>query len=335
MKGPAVPPTSSAPRNTAIDLLDAASELARALAERLAPAVVSLGRDHRGSGIVIAPGTVLTNAHNLADRTTQLTFADGRIDQAHLRGVDAAGDLAVLDADTAAIDPVPWADGAPHQGQVVFALAGSARGTRISSGIVSATERAFRGPGGRPIGGAAEHTAPLPRGASGGPLVDTRGRLVAVNTHRPTTGLYLARPADAALRDRIAALEGGAVVRPTRLGVVVAPAAVARRMRAAVGLAERDGLLVRGVVDDSPAARAGLRAGDLLVAAGGADLARIEDLFGVLAGHDTAQPLDVAVVRGSDELTVTVSFDATTADDPGSGPDADRPAGGGPDDASA
>ena len=295
------------------ELLDALGRHGRSVVTSAGPAVVSLGRNHRASGVVIAPNAVLTNAHNLRDRTVQVTFADGRVTQATLRGADPAGDLVVLDADTGDIEPIVWADDAPQAGNVIFAMAGSSSGPRLSFGIVSATDRSFRGPGGRPIAGSVEHTAPLPRGASGGPLLDANGRLVGINTHRPSAGLYLARPADDALRARIAELEGGAMVRPTRLGVALAPAEVATRMRAAVGLEPRDGLLVRGVDDDGPAAKSGIRAGDLIVAAAGTDVVSVNQLFEALAAHDATrsatQLLELTIVRGSEELSVSVTFE--------------------------
>jgi S1-C subfamily serine protease len=100
---------------------------------------------------------------------------------------------------------------------------------------------------------------------------------------------------------------GEVIERPT-LGVAVAPPEVGRRLRRSVGLPERDGLLVRGVDDDSPAARADVRQGDLLVRAGDRDLDSVDALFDALDGHDPAESLDVVLVRGADEVTATVSF---------------------------
>ena len=151
----------------------------------------------------------------------------------------------------------------------MFALANpGGRGLRATFGLVSATGRSFRGPRGRRIGGSIEHTAPLPRGSSGGPLVDAEGRLLGLNSVRVEGGLILALPADAAMRRRAEALAARQPARAGRgSGSRSRPPRAARRMRAAVGLPERDGLLVRGVEEDSPAGRAGLERGDLLVAA--------------------------------------------------------------------
>ena len=158
----------------------------------------------------------------------------------------------------------------------MFALADpGGRGLRTSFGLVTATGRSFRGPRGRRIRGSIEHSAPLPRGSSGGPLVDVEGRLLGINSVRMEGGLLLALPADAALRGVADALGRGEAPARPRLGLALAPPRAARRMRAAVGLPEREGLLVRGVEAGSPAERAGLQQGDLLVAAGGRPLRRL------------------------------------------------------------
>ena len=145
-------------------------------------------------------------------------------------------------------------DGEPAIGHRVFALANPAgRGLRVTPGFVSSTARSFRGPRGRRIAGAIEHTAPLPRGSSGGPLVDYDGRLLGINSVRVDGGLILAMPADATLRERVDALGRGETPKRVRLGVAIAPPRVARRLRRAVGLPERDGVLVRAVEEGSPA----------------------------------------------------------------------------------
>ena len=170
--------------------------------------------------------------------------------------------------------------------------------------------RAFRGPGGRRIDGSVEHTAPLAPGSSGGALLDGDGRLVGLNTNRIGEGFYLALPADAALRARIDALGRGESPQRPRLGVAVAPSHVARKMRRSVGLPERDGILVRGVEDDSLAAAAGIQSGDLIVEAGGKPIADADDLHAALA--ELELPFEVKLVRGTDERTVQVGG-ATTA----------------------
>jgi serine protease Do len=277
------------------------------IATRVGPSVVGIGNRWRGgSGVVIAENRVLTNAHNLHGDEVTVTFADGRTATARALGVDADGDLAVLETDTAGTAPLPLADEPGTRiGSAVVALGNpNGHGPRVTFGFVSGTGRSFRGPRGRRVAGAIEHTAPLMPGSSGGPVVDLEGRLLGINTNRIGHGFYQAIAADAALRERVAALGRGEEPKRRRLGVGLAPAHVARRLRRAVGLPERDGLLVREVEDGSAAAAAGIAEGDLIVAAGGRQVATADDLFDVLAGEG---PLEVTIVRGTDERTVTVA----------------------------
>src|SRR5262245_55235592 len=263
------------------------------VAEGVGPSIVGIGRGTRGSGVVIASGKVLTNAHNLRGDEVTVSFADGRREIGKVAGWDGDGDLAVIDVDTGSASPVEWADGTELSvGSAVFGAGAShGGGTRVTFGLVSAVARAFRGPGGRRIEGSVEHTAPLAPGSSGGALLDASGRLVGINTNRIGEGFYLALPADQALRDRIDALGRGESPKRQRLGVAVAPSYVAGRMRRSVGLPERDGVLVTGVEDGSPAAAAGIQSGDLIVEAGGRAVADVDDLQEALAAVDF--PLEV------------------------------------------
>jgi serine protease Do len=222
--------------------------------------------------------------------------------------VDLDGDLAVVRVDTGTVEPAPWSAAGAETGQVVFAVTRSAAGAdRVSFGLVSGTERAFRGPRGRRIKGSLEHTAPLPRGSSGSPVVDVDGTVVGLNTNRLGDGFYLALPTDEELRRRLDSLAAGEARNRPRLGIGLAPAHVARALRRSVGLPERDGVLVRVVEEGSAAAAAGLQEGDLLTTAGAAPLASADDLFDALDA--ATDELVVAVVRGTDELTLTVRFE--------------------------
>jgi serine protease Do len=281
-------------------------------AETVGPSVVGLGRGWgHGSGVVIAEGSVLTSAHNLRREEVTVSFADGRREPGTVAGVDADLDLAVLAVDTGDAPAVSWEPGEPLGiGAPVVALANpGGRGLRATFGFVSSGERSFRGPRGRRIRGAIEHTAPLPRGSSGGPLVDAGGNLIGVNSLRLDGGLILAVPAGAAVRERILLLARGEAAAPHRLGVAIAPPRVARRLRSAVGLPERAGLLVRAVEDGSPGDAASVEPGDLIVAAGGTPTESVESLYTALdevpAGGGE---LELTVVRGTDERTVTVTF---------------------------
>ena len=281
------------------------------VADGVGPSIVGIGRGTRGSGVVVADGKVLTNAHNLRGDEVTVTFADGRRTRGTVAGWDGDGDLAVIDVDTAGATPVTWADGADLSvGTAVFgASASHGGGTRVTFGLVSAIARAFRGPGGRRIEGSVEHTAPLAPGSSGGALLNATGQVVGINTNRIGEGFYLALPADAALRARVDALARGESPSRPRLGVAVAPSHVARRLRRSVGLPERDGILVQGVEDDSLAAAAGIQSGDLIVEVGGKPITDADDLYAALGTLEP--PFEVKVVRGTDERTVQVGGGAT------------------------
>jgi serine protease Do len=276
------------------------------LAGRVGPSIVGIGRGTRGSGVVLAPGKVLTNAHNLRGDQVTVTFADGPRIVGTVAGFDGDGDLAVIDVDTGDAVALDWGDGdSLVVGSAVFGAGAShGGGTRVTFGLVSAVAREFRGPGGRRIDGSVEHTAPLAPGSSGGALLDAEGRLVGLNTNRIGEGFYLALPANAGLRARVDALSRGEAPRRARLGVAVAPSHIARRMRRSVGLPERDGVLVRGVEDGSLAASAGIEAGDLLVEAGGKPLTDADDLFAALSSLEL--PFDLKLVRGAEERTVRI-----------------------------
>src|SRR5829696_4451942 len=292
-------------------LLDELQDAVTHAAERVGPSVVGLGRGWgRGSGVVYEAGRVMTCAHVLRGGEVAVTFADGRTEHGRVAGADPDLDLAVVDVDTGDAPVVAWEPAvaaALGYGAPVLALADpSGRGLRVTFGLVSATGRSFRGPAGRRVGGSVEHTAPLPRGSSGGPLVDPEGRLLGLNAVRREGGLILAVTADEAVRARVAALGRGETAERPRLGVALAPSRHARRLRSAVGLPERDGLLVRGVVAGSPAGRAGLERGDLIVRAGGRPLASVDDLFDALDAARGA--VELGVVRGTEERDVRVDL---------------------------
>jgi serine protease Do len=285
-----------------------------AVAERVGPSVVGIGSRQRGSGFVVADGKVLTNAHNVRRDEVTVTFADGRSTRGRVAGIDVDGDLAVVDVDTAGAPAPDWADGsAAIPGAVVFGVSAvSGGGARVTLGTVSAVARAFRGPGGRRISGSIEHTAPLAPGSSGGPVLDADGKVLGINTNRLGEGFYLAIPADDSLRQRLDQLGRGESVQRQRLGVAVAPSRVARRLRASVGLPERDGLLVRGVEDGSLAGKAGIQEGDLIVEAAGRPVTDADALFDALA--TATLPFEVRIVRGTDERTVSVGGSAVSGE---------------------
>jgi S1-C subfamily serine protease len=289
-----------------MSVLSELQESVAAVATAVGPSVVGIGSRLRGSGVVVTDGRVLTNAHNIRGSGVTVRFADGRTERGSVKGVDWDGDLAVVEVDTTGAPAIPWSDGSASIGSAVFAAAATPTGgPRVSFGFVSSVARAFRGPGGRRISGSVEHTAPLAPGSSGSPLLDADGALLGLNTNRVGEGFYLALPADAAFRDRVEALGRGETRERPRLGIAVAPAHVARRLRRSVGLPEREGVLVRGVENGSPAEAAGIAEGDLLVAAGGTTIGDVDALHELL--RDAEFPLELTLVRGTDERTVTVN----------------------------
>ncbi len=291
-------------------ILDEIGASIRQQAEGRGTSVVGIGqRWGAGTGIILGEGRVLTNAHNVRGDRVTVTFADGRTAEGGVAGHDIDGDLAVIDVDTAGVPALAWASRTPAEiGMAVFALANpGGRGLRVTFGFVSGIERTFRGPRGRRITGSIEHTAPLLPGSSGGPVLNTGGQVLGINTNRLGEGFYLAIPADDALRARADTLARGESTASPRLGVAIAPRHVARRLRLAVGLPDTDGLLIREVIEDSPAARAGLAQGDLIVAASGQPIGTPDDLFDALRAAAGAA-IEMSIVRGTDERTIQVTF---------------------------
>jgi S1-C subfamily serine protease len=289
---------------------DELQEQVQGTARAIGPTVVGIGtRRAMGSGVVIAAGKVLTNAHNVRGHEVTVTFGDGREASGTAEGVDVDGDIAVLSVDTGDVSPIEWAQAeSPQVGTGLLALSNpGGRGLRVTFGLVSGIQRTFRGPRGRRITGSIEHTAPLLPGSSGGPVVDRDGRLVGVNTNRLGEGFYLAIPADQSLRGRVDALSRGESPERRRLGVGVAPSHVARGLRRAVGLPEAEGLLVRQVEDDSPAAVAGIHEGDLIVEVAGRTVTDFDALAEAVESQDS-DAVKVRVIRGAEERELSVTF---------------------------
>jgi S1-C subfamily serine protease len=279
-------------------VLDGIQEEIQRVADQVSNAVVGIGqRWGVGSGVIIGKDQVLTNAHNVRADEVSVTFNDGRTATGQVSGEDVDGDLAVIAVDTGDSPAIEWVtDGSPALGTPVFGLANpGGRGLRVTLGFVTGLERSFRGPRGRRITGSIEHDAPLLPGSSGGPIVNAEGRLLGLNTNRLGEGFYLAIPADETLRTRVDALARGESRGWVRLGI-----------RRAVGLPDAEGLLVRHVEENSPASRAGLAEGDLIVQAAGRPVRGMDDLFEALATADGA--IQLVIWRGTDERAVDVQL---------------------------
>jgi serine protease Do len=219
--------------------------------------------------------------------------------------------VSVLDAATGDAPALPWAQApSPAIGTRVFALADPAgRGLRVTAGAVASGPQSLRGPRGRLLEGLIEHTAPLPRGSGGGPLLDGSGGLLGVNAVRLAHGFILALPG-VRIRERLEELSAGRARAPRRLGVAVVPPRIARRLRRAVGLPEHDGVLVRAVEQGSPADRAGVQRGDLIVALGEHPVDSLDALFGALDAATGEQPVSLRIVRGVEERELQVSLES-------------------------
>jgi S1-C subfamily serine protease len=290
--------------------LDAYSQIVVGVAAGLTPRVASLrvpqeggrGAQSQGSAVVFTPdGFLLTNAHVVgsSSRGTAL-FSDGTAVPFTVVGADPLSDLAVLRAHGGTPEPAELGEADDLVvGQLVVAV-GSPLGLAgsVTAGVVSALGRSLptrSGSAARLVEDVIQTDAALNPGNSGGALADARSRVVGINTAVAGIGLGLAVPVNATSRRIIAALMRDGRVRRAYLGVVCVPAPVPPALRERVGRAE--GLRVAEVVPSGPAARAGLRAGDLLLTAAGGPVASAQDLQRLMFGEAIGRPLAITVVR--------------------------------------
>jgi len=249
--------------------------------------------------VFTADGFLLTNAHVVGRSAGgTATFSDGTTSPFQVVGADPLSDLAVLRATGATPDPAELgeADGL-KVGQLVVAvgnplgLAGS-----VTAGVVSALGRSL------PVGdhGLIEDViqtdAALNPGNSGGALADSSARVVGINTAVAGAGLGLAVPVNVTTRRIVSALMRDGRVRRAYLGVVVVPAPVAPVWRSKLG-GRATGLRVASIVSGGPADRAGLRTGDLLLTAGGHEVATAQDLQRLMFEEAIGRPLPITVMR--------------------------------------
>jgi S1-C subfamily serine protease len=289
--------------------LDAYSRTVAGVAAQLTPRVASLrvpSRRYRGEGlgsaVIYTPdGFLLTNAHVVgsADNGTAL-FSDGTSAAFRVVGADPLSDLAVVRADTATPDPAELGEADELVvGQLVVAV-GSPLGLMgsVTAGVVSALGRSLptnNGSASRLIEDVIQTDAALNPGNSGGALADSHGRVVGINTAVAGAGLGLAVPINATTRKIIGALMRDGRVRRAYLGVVSVPVPLPDSLRARFG--HSNGLRVAEVVPNGPAARAGLRPGDLLLTAGGRPVTRAQDLQKLMFSEAIGRPLAITVMR--------------------------------------
>ena len=278
------------------------------IAARSTPGVVGVraGR-RRGTALWLADGQVLTAAHNVRAADVEVVDHQGRTIAAADVTASEDLDLAVVTvavADGGTVTVLPWAGSPPAVGDAVVAIAAPEGLARTTVGQVATAAGRIRTATGSPLIGVLEHTAPLPRGASGGPVLDREGAVAAIDLNRLDGGLYQAVPLDDHVRTAIAALREGEVPTARRLGVSVVGDRRAHALRAAVGLPPADGVLLHGVDPDGPSAGL-LDRGDRIHALDGATIRGTDDLL--VALRSAGSSVELAVTRGADPTrTVTV-----------------------------
>jgi S1-C subfamily serine protease len=290
--------------------LDAYSRVVTDVARRLSPSVANLRtRRGGGSGVVITPdGFVLTSAHVVArTRRGVASFVDGRELSVEVVGADPLSDLAVLRAETGDLTAAELGDAETLQvGQLVVAI-GNPNGFAgsVTAGVVSALGRSLptrSGSATRIVENVIQTDAALNPGNSGGALADGDGRVVGINTAVAGVGLGLAVPINHATRAIVGALMTEGRFRRAYIGIAGDSRPLPPRLAAA--LDRRSGIEVAQVVEGSPAARAGLRAEDLIVEVDGVPTGRVDDLQRLMASELIGRPVRARVLRRGEELDV-------------------------------
>jgi serine protease Do len=295
------------------EALDAYSRTVTGVAERLAASVANLRVTRRtrrgampaggGSAVVLTPdGFMLTSAHVMAGSGSggRASFVDGRELSFSVVGADPFSDLAVLRTETGSLVPAVLGDAeALRVGQLVVAI-GNPNGFAgsVTAGVVSALGRSL--PAGargnhRIIDNVIQTDAALNPGNSGGALANGRGEVVGVNTAVAGVGLGLAVPVNEATRRIVGALMTSGRVRRAYLGIAGGPRPLPPRVRAGIGM--DSAVEVVSVVEDSPAARAGLRPEDLIVSVDGIETPGVDSLQRLMVEELIGRPVAARIVR--------------------------------------
>lgn len=307
-------------------LLDAYSRAVIGAVEKVSPSVVNIEvhqsmrsgrraepqeRRGGGSGFIFTPdGLILTNSHVVHDASrVELTVADGRRFPARTIGDDPATDLAIVQIDGTGLVAAALGDSqALRVGQLVMAI-GSPYGfqSTVTAGVVSALGRSLRSYSGRLIEDVIQTDASLNPGNSGGPLVASDGHVVGVNTATilPAQGICFAIGINTAKFVASRLLRDGRI-RRSYIGVSAQTAPVHRRLVRYYDLPKETGVIVLSTEPSSPAQRAGLREGDVIVALDGQPVAGVDDLHRVLSDVRAGADSELVVLRGTERLKVRI-----------------------------
>lgn len=303
------------------ELLDAYSQTVTTVAEQVSASVVKIevqgGRRApeegagSGSGFVVTPdGYVLTNSHVVSGATRiQAIFQDGQRLPAHVVGDDPDTDIALVRLDATHLPALTFADSsALRVGQLAIAV-GNPYGfdCTVTAGVVSALGRSLRTKTGRLIDDVIQTDAALNPGNSGGPLVDSRGRVIGVNTAMimPAQGICFAIAANTVGFVMGKLIHEGRI-RRSYLGVAGQTVPLHRRVVRFHGLPTESGVFVASVEAGSPAARAGLHDGDLIVAYGEKPIAGIDDLHRLLTEEQAGVGATMTILRNLQKQTLQV-----------------------------
>ena len=312
-----------------LELLDAYSRAIIQVVEEVGPAVVGITigvqaprqtgeQAGAGSGVIIAPdGYILTNDHVVANaQLLQATLEDGRTLAAEIIGTDPATDLAVIRVNAAGLPFASLGDSAALRvGQLVIAI-GNPFGfqSTVSTGVVSALGRALRSRSGRLIENIIQHSAPLNPGNSGGPLVDSRGRVVGVNTAiiMPAQGICFAIPSQTACTVAGKLIKYGRI-RRSYIGAKGQDIDLSEEQVQLHSLLSKKGVYVASVEENSPAQRAGLKAEDVIVQMDDERIENVDDLQRQLCEERIGLRSRLTVIRPSGKMHLEVVPDELAA----------------------
>jgi S1-C subfamily serine protease len=312
------PPVSSAPARDDIALLDEYSRTIVSAVDRVAPSVVNIesringSRGGSGSGFIIAPdGFILTNSHVVhGAREIVVNVSDGRESRAHLVGDDPDTDLAVIRIDATQLSHVRLADSETLRvGQIAIAI-GNPLGFQasVTAGVISALGRSMHAQSGRLIDNIIQTDAALNPGNSGGPLANSAGEVIGVNTAviRPAQGICFA------IASNTAKFIAGWLIKEGRIrrgyiGVAGQTAPLHRRVARFYHLANESGAMVVSVEKGSPAEQSRIRPDDVIVAFNDQPIASVHDLHKKLVGDRIGTPCKLSVLRGTEQVAIYVT----------------------------